>query len=88
MKLIDYLRRQNLTDEQFAALVGRSRWAVRKWMYGQRTPRLSEMQAIARVTDGAVSANDFMGESENSTARTECPKASRQSALRAFSVKV
>lgn len=60
MKLIDYLRANNLTDEAFAARVGRSKWAVRKWMYGQRVPRGVEMLAIANATQGVVSADDFM----------------------------
>jgi DNA-binding transcriptional regulator YdaS (Cro superfamily) len=60
MKLIDYLRAKNLTDDAFAALVGRSKWAVRKWMYSQRTPRPAEMLAISQATRGAVTADDFM----------------------------
>jgi transcriptional regulator with XRE-family HTH domain len=62
MKLIEYLREQNLTDEQFAEQVGKSKWAVRKWMYGQRVPRHNEMQSIALLTGGKVTANDFFGD--------------------------
>lgn len=60
MKLIDYLREHSISDEEFAAKVSRSKWAVRKWMYAQRVPRPAEMSAIAAATGGAVTANDFM----------------------------
>lgn len=60
MKLIDYLRTKEIPDHEFAATVGRSKWAVRKWMYGQRVPRPAEMTSIAKATEGQVTANDFM----------------------------
>ena len=55
-----YLHAQNLTDADFGILVQRSRWAVRKWMYGQRVPRSAELVKIAAVTSGAVTPNDFL----------------------------
>ena len=60
MTLIEYLRSTQTSDATFAQKVGRSRWAVRKWMYRQRVPRAAELAAIARLTDGKVTANDFM----------------------------
>jgi DNA-binding transcriptional regulator YdaS (Cro superfamily) len=60
MKLLDYLKKQNIADHAFAETVGRSRSAVRKWMYGQRIPRPAEMLAIKEATDGKVTADDFM----------------------------
>lgn len=60
MKLIDYLRANEITDEAFAAQVGVSKWGVRKWMYGQRVPRTEEMLAIRDATNGAVTPNDFL----------------------------
>ena len=63
MKLIDYLRKHDLTPEDFGGLVGRSHWAVRKWMYGQRTPRPAEMRAIGDATNKLVTPNDFLNSS-------------------------
>jgi DNA-binding transcriptional regulator YiaG len=61
MKLADFLDAKGLSDEGFAALVGNvSVWGVRKWRYGQRTPRPREMARIVEVTQGVVTANDFL----------------------------
>ncbi|MFK5600220.1 XRE family transcriptional regulator [Methylobacterium sp. HMF5984] len=62
MQLDPYLREKKLTDESFAALLGPdvSTWAVRKWRYGQRVPRLAMQQRISAATEGAVTANDFV----------------------------
>lgn len=60
MKLKDYLQQHQITEIEFAALVGRSRWAVRKWKYGQRVPRANELLAISSATNGAVTPNDFL----------------------------
>ncbi|MER2263533.1 hypothetical protein [Methylobacterium oxalidis] len=62
MQLDAYIRENKLTDEGFARLLGPnvSEWAVRKWRYGQRIPRLAQQLRIAEVTHGAVTANDFV----------------------------
>lgn len=64
MKLKAYLKLAKLSDADFALSIGRSRSAVRKWIYGQRTPRPADMRLIADRTKGAVTANDFMPEQE------------------------
>jgi hypothetical protein len=62
MQLDTYIRNNRLTDESFAKLLGPevSEWAVRKWRYGQRIPRLATQMRIASVTKNAVTANDFV----------------------------
>lgn len=60
MKLIDYLRDQKISDEEFAAKIGRSKHGVRKWMYGQRLPRPAELAAIRTITGGKVTLDDFL----------------------------
>jgi hypothetical protein len=62
MQLDTYIRGKKLTDESFAKLLGPdvSEWAVRKWRYGQRIPRLATQMRIATVTKNAVTANDFV----------------------------
>lgn len=34
--------------------------AVRKWRSGERMPRAKQMRRIAEVTNGEVTANDFV----------------------------
>lgn len=60
MKLLDYLKSQDITDEKFARLCGISVGAVRKWKYGERVPRLPELVRIEELTDGTVTARDFL----------------------------
>jgi len=73
MKLLDYLKLTNISDEAFAAKFNGeiSVSGVRKWKYGERTPRLPELVRIEELTDGAVTPNDFLplpfrGEGESS----------------------
>lgn len=61
MKLKQYLTDNNITPEAFGALVGGvSESGVRKWIYGDRIPRLEQMRRIAEVTNGSVEPNDFV----------------------------
>lgn len=71
MKLLDYLKTRQISDEDFAALLGRkiSARAVRKWKYGERTPRLPELIRIEELTSGAVAPGDFLSD------ETEAPQA-------------
>lgn len=62
MKLRDYLRENQITDASFAAKVGVSPFAVRKWKYGERMPRRAHLRLIRAATAGAVLANDFMAD--------------------------
>lgn len=60
MTLREYMKLNSITDAEMAALIGCSRSAVLKWRYGERTPRIDQLRRIASVTDGAVTANDFL----------------------------
>lgn len=52
---------RSITPQQMADLIGDvSESGVRKWMYSERVPRAKQMRRIAEVTDGAVTANDFI----------------------------
>lgn len=59
MKLHDYLSKHKIAPAEFARLVGKSEWGVRKWMYGDRTPRYEVMQRIVKATGGLVGPADF-----------------------------
>lgn len=62
MKLRDWLTEHEVSDEAFADMVGGvSPHGVKKWRYGERTPRPAEQRRIAEVTNKAVTPNDFIG---------------------------
>ena len=70
MTLHDYLNSKSLSDAEMAITLGCSEGAVRKWRYGQRTPRIEQMRKIQECTDGLVSPNDFLTSYESATVKT------------------
>lgn len=60
MTLAEYLRKNGLSDEDFAQRVETSAFAVKKWRYRERVPRLAMMLRIERETGGEVKPADFM----------------------------
>lgn len=64
MKLLNFLKLNDVSDEAFAASFDGeiSASAVRKWKYGERNPRLPELVRIEEITKGAVTARDFLPE--------------------------
>lgn len=60
MKLADYQRKHNLTDEAFAALVERNRSVVTRWRNGVCRPDWESLAKIKKITKGEVGADDFM----------------------------
>lgn len=60
MNLRSFLSGSKMTDARFAEIVGASEAAVRKWKYGERTPRPEVMLRIRAATNGAVTADDFL----------------------------
>jgi DNA-binding transcriptional regulator YdaS (Cro superfamily) len=60
MKLLAYLQSNRIADADFAAHIGVSEGAVRKWKYGERIPRAEAMVQVLRATNGAVTPNDFL----------------------------
>jgi hypothetical protein len=72
MKLLDWMRDNSLDDDAMAILVGGvTAHAVKKWKYGERTPRRTELQKISEVTAGNVTANDFAGLASSAPAEPE-----------------
>lgn len=59
MTLGEYLRLHNVTQRHFAALIGRTPPTINGWLSGYRTPRLEDLLAIERLTEGAVTPQDF-----------------------------
>ncbi|BAU91196.1 hypothetical protein MPPM_2591 [Methylorubrum populi] len=82
MQLDAYLRANDLTDEAFARRLGPgvSAWAVRKWRYGQRIPRLAQQRRIREATDGEVTANDLIAAAEDCAVRQAAAAASDEAA--------
>jgi len=62
MKLSAYLKSKRLDDETFAQKSGGafSAEAVRTWRFGVRMPRPRMLLLITKLTDGKVTANDFV----------------------------
>lgn len=62
MKLSAYLKEHKLDDESFAAKSDGefSAEAVRKWRFGVRMPRPRMLVLISKLTEGRVTANDFL----------------------------
>ena len=59
MKLTLFLHQHDLTDAEFAALIGASRSLISRYRAGNRIPGKALMVRIYRVTQGAVCPNDF-----------------------------
>lgn len=61
MKLQAWLDLKGLSQHDFATLVGRERSTVTRWV-GGRMPSKSDLAIIRDVTEGAVTANDWVDE--------------------------
>lgn len=59
MKLDEYMKQQDLTDESFGRRIGVNRLQVLKYRHGNAKPREEVMQKIHDESDGQVTANDF-----------------------------
>ena len=59
MTLAQFLDQQNLTDTAFAAQIGVSSEAVRRYRIGARLPKRDLMARIVVATGGAVQPTDF-----------------------------
>ena len=60
MRLNSYLKYAGKTHKDFADELGLSVSAVHKWLYGQRFPRKEHLKKIQELTNGEVTANDFI----------------------------
>lgn len=61
MTLRDWLDRENIRTPQFAAHIGRTSEAVRRYVSGDRIPDKETMPLIVDATKGEVTPNDFFG---------------------------
>lgn len=59
MKLGDWMRQKDMTDEGLSNLLGISRPAVTLYRNGKRIPKREIMASLTKVTKGKVTANDF-----------------------------
>ena len=59
MKLSAYLEQTGLSDAEFAALIGVNRSTVSRLRRTDQCPSRQTIAAIAKVTEGKVSADDF-----------------------------
>lgn len=61
MTLHEFMKLASLSDTDMASKLGCSEGAVKKWRYGERVPRVDQLRRIHEITNGAVTANDFIG---------------------------
>jgi len=59
MTIEQYIKRYDMTYEEFADIVGCSVSAITLWVQGKRTPRPSMAQNIVIATDGEVTLEDL-----------------------------
>jgi transcriptional regulator with XRE-family HTH domain len=60
MQLKEYLKQNKISKEDFAHSLGASYGSVIKWTYGGRFPRPQTLQKIHELTEGQVTAYDFI----------------------------
>jgi DNA-binding transcriptional regulator YdaS (Cro superfamily) len=59
MKLIDYLTSENLSQSDFARLLGVPPVYVHRWVIKGAIPEKWQMAKIVQATNGQVQPNDF-----------------------------
>jgi transcriptional regulator with XRE-family HTH domain len=60
MKLEDWMRQKNLTDQAMSKLIDTSRTAVTMYRNGQRIPKPDIARRIFEVTNKKVTPSDFI----------------------------
>lgn len=78
MNLSDYLKRERLTQAQFAERVGAHPVTVNRWATGAAVPKRRQMQEIERATAGEVTPNDMLSAAFSREARAGDAAASAQ----------
>jgi len=68
MKLTQYLKENSITPASFAEKVGVSSVSIHRYCVEDRTPKKEVMRAIAQITNGAVTPNDFFLEATEAAA--------------------
>ncbi len=62
MQLTDWMRLSQHNDETLAKKLGVHETSVWRWRTGRRMPSKRLLQAVERLTNGAVTANDFINQ--------------------------
>lgn len=60
MTLTQFLSSHGIADAAFAESIGVSRQALHRYKRGERRPEWDVLERIVRVTEGAVTPNDFI----------------------------
>jgi transcriptional regulator with XRE-family HTH domain len=60
MKLDRYLKRKKITPEDFAALIPVHPTTIYRFLNGLSFPKSGNIRRISEVTNGSVTANDFV----------------------------
>jgi transcriptional regulator with XRE-family HTH domain len=60
MKLVDYRKKRGLTQKQLGELLDLEQPTVARYEAGKRLPQRDELDRIYKLTDGEVTANDFV----------------------------
>lgn len=60
MRLSEYMAQRQLTDEEVAAAIGRSRVSVSRYRRGLIRPEFAVAERIHEFTQGEVSPNDWL----------------------------
>lgn len=68
MTLAEYLRSNDLSNATFAEQIGVDRATVGRWVDGISLPRKGHRRVIAEVTNGAVTAADFVADDDDDDA--------------------
>jgi hypothetical protein len=59
MKLDEYMKQHDLTDEGFGERIGKKRLTIFKYRHGLIVPGKDAMERIVSITEGRVTPNDF-----------------------------
>ena len=59
-KLKDYIKVNNLTIEQFAVSIGKTRQSVHSWLSGSKKPDLESAVIIDNITKGKCKPKDWV----------------------------
>ena len=66
MKLAEYMKANQLTDQMMAAKTGQSRVSVTRHRNGTNFPKRKALNAYKRVSNGLVTADGFMTDGDGS----------------------
>jgi transcriptional regulator with XRE-family HTH domain len=73
MKLRDYLKKHNQTQDEFAKMVGVTRPLITQIISGRKNPSIKVLMKITELTDGEVTPVDLYNSDIKSTTKTKDP---------------